>query len=43
MLRAVGGRERTESEFRALLKPCGFRITRVIPAGRMNVIESARV
>lgn len=43
MLRAVGGRERTESEFRALLEPCGFRITRVVPAGRMNVIESARV
>lgn len=42
MLRGPGGSERTESEFRELLKNGGFTMTYVLPAGRMNVIEARR-
>ena len=40
MLRGPGGSERTESEYRDLLSKSGFKMTRVLPAGRWNVIEA---
>jgi len=41
MLRGPGGCERTASEFRELLAKGGFRVRRVVPAGRYSVIEAA--
>jgi SAM-dependent methyltransferase len=41
MLRGPGGAERTEREFRDVLAKGGFTLTRVIPAGPMDVIEAA--
>ena len=41
MLRGPGGCERTEREFRSLLRDSGFQLTRVLPAGSMHVIEAA--
>lgn len=41
MLRLPGGCERTESEHRELLAKGGFRMRRVVPADRYNVIEAA--
>jgi SAM-dependent methyltransferase len=39
----VGGRERTEPEFRALLDSAGFRLTRIVPTGAPHsVIEAVR-
>jgi O-methyltransferase domain len=44
MLIAVGGRERTEEEFRALYAAAGFELTRVVPTPcPMSVIEGARI
>jgi hypothetical protein len=40
MLRGPGGCERTESEHRDLLSRSGFRMTRVVPAGRYSLIEA---
>jgi hypothetical protein len=40
MLRGPGGCERTQAEYGALLGQSGFRVTRVLPAGRMHVIEA---
>jgi hypothetical protein len=41
MLLILGGRERTESEYRALLEKGGFALTRVIPiSGVHSIIES---
>jgi hypothetical protein len=40
MLRGPGGRERTPSEFRALLSKGGFVLQRIVPTGRYSVIES---
>jgi SAM-dependent methyltransferase len=41
MLVMVGGRERTEAEYRALLASAGLRVTRVIPTpAAMSVIEA---
>ena len=40
MLRGPGGCERTEGEHRSLLAEGGFRMTRVVPFGRVSVIES---
>jgi hypothetical protein len=41
MLVALAGRERTESEFRALLAAAGFDVVRVVPAGpTFSVIET---
>jgi hypothetical protein len=40
MLRGPGGCERTEAQFRALLARAGFRLSRVLPAGLVNVIEA---
>jgi hypothetical protein len=43
MLVVAGGRERTESEYRALLSAAGFRLTRVIAtASPLSVIEAIR-
>ena len=41
MLVSAGGRERTESEWRALLAEGGFRLCEVHPAGRAAVIEAS--
>lgn len=40
MLRGPGGAERTEGEYRALLRQGGFASVRVIAAGRFAVIEA---
>jgi ubiquinone/menaquinone biosynthesis C-methylase UbiE len=40
MLRGPGGRERTEKQYRRLLRESGFQPTSLHPAGRFNVIES---
>jgi ubiquinone/menaquinone biosynthesis C-methylase UbiE len=40
MLQGPGGCERTPAEFRALLAKGGFRMQRVVPSGRYNVIEA---
>jgi hypothetical protein len=40
MLRGPGGCERTEREHRELLGKSGFRMTRVVPAGRYSLIEA---
>ena len=39
MLVLLHGRERTEEEFRELFAAAGFRLTRVIPAARISIIE----
>jgi hypothetical protein len=41
MMVATGGRQRSESEFRALFERAGFRLARVIPAGMVWLIEGA--
>ena len=44
MLVNVGGRERTEAEYRALFTHAGFRLTRIVPledAASYSVIEGA--
>lgn len=44
MLVMLGGRERTASEFAALLARCGYRVERVVPTpGPFSVIEARRV
>jgi hypothetical protein len=40
MLSGIGGHERMGSEFRDLLAMGGFRLARVVPAGRYGVIEA---
>ena len=40
MLRGPGGRERTEREHRELLSKSGFRLMRIVPAGRYSLIEA---
>ena len=39
MLALLPGRERTESEFAELFARAGLRLTRVVPAGRMAIVE----
>jgi SAM-dependent methyltransferase len=41
MMRGPGGCERTEDEHRELLARGGFRMTRIVPFGRVSVIEAA--
>lgn len=41
MLMGSGGLERTVSEYRDLLNRSGFKMDRVVPAGRLNVIEAS--
>lgn len=44
MLVMLGGRERTASEFAALLARCGYRVERVVPTpGPFSVIEARRI
>ena len=40
MLRGPGGHERTAQEYGALLDAAGFRVARIIPAGRFSLIEA---
>jgi len=41
MLTAPGGEERTASQYRTLLEPAGFRMTRVVPtASPVSVVEA---
>ena len=41
MLSLAGGKERTESEYRALLEKAGFRLTRVVPTeSPVSVVEA---
>jgi hypothetical protein len=43
MLVMTGGRERTETEYRALLASAGLKLTQVIPTHtEMSVIEAVR-
>jgi O-methyltransferase domain/Dimerisation domain len=43
MLLMVGGRERTEEEYRSLLRSSGFELTRVIPTPSMlSIIEAVK-
>ena len=43
MLVGPGGRERTESEYQALLDKAGFRLTRVVPTrSAVSVVEAVR-
>jgi SAM-dependent methyltransferase len=39
LMLVIGGRERTEDEFRSLLAASGFSVTRVIPTGRSPLLE----
>jgi len=39
MLVMLTGRERTEAEFRELYANAGLQLTRVIPAGRLSIVE----
>ncbi len=44
MLVNVGGRERTEAEFRALFEAAGFRLARIVPTQALSsVLEGARL
>ncbi|MDZ8188391.1 MAG: methyltransferase [Nostoc sp. ChiSLP02] len=44
MLVMVGGRERTEAEYRAFLRSNGFELTRIIPTPSMvNIIEAVKL
>jgi hypothetical protein len=43
MMVLTGGRERTESEFRQLLRDAGFSLERVIPAWGASILESKPV
>lgn len=43
MMVLTGGRERTESEFRSLLREGGFSLTRVIPTAGASILESRPV
>ena len=40
MMVNLGGLNRTEADFRALLRQAGFSVTRTIPAGSASIIES---
>jgi hypothetical protein len=35
----IGGRDRSEAEFRAVLEAGGFAITRIVPTEASSVIE----
>ena len=39
LLLVIGGRERSEAEFRSLLHSAGFSLTRIIPTQASSVIE----
>jgi hypothetical protein len=35
----IGGHERTQAEFRAILAATGFSLTRIVPTAASSVIE----
>jgi hypothetical protein len=39
LMLVIGGRERTESDFRALLATAGFNLSRIVPAGVSSLLE----
>jgi hypothetical protein len=39
LMMVIGGRERTEADFRSLVAAAGFSLTRIIPAGSSSLIE----
>jgi hypothetical protein len=39
MMLVIGGRERTQADFRLLLQSAGFSLSRIIPAGAASLIE----
>ena len=39
LMLVIGGRERTEEEFRSLLAAAGFDVSRVVPTGKSTLIE----
>ena len=39
MLALLPGRERTETEFAELFAQAGFTLSRIIPAGRLSIVE----
>lgn len=39
LMLVIGGRERTEADFRSLLQSAGFSLSRIIPAGSYSLIE----
>jgi hypothetical protein len=44
MLLLTGGRERSEEEYRSLLRSNGFELTRLIPTSSMlNIIEAVKL
>jgi hypothetical protein len=43
MLVMLTGRERTEAEYGDLYARAGFQLTRVIPAGRLSIVEGVAV
>jgi len=44
MLVSTGGRQRSETEFRALYKAAGFRLTNIVPTpARVGIIEGELV
>lgn len=42
MMLVLGGRERTETEFRNLVQSAGFTLSRVVPTGTYSVMECKR-
>jgi len=42
MMVNVGGRERTDAEFRNLFAAAGFRLTRIVPTAILSVLEGVR-
>ena len=38
MMVVLGGKQRSEPEYRSLIEPAGFRITKVVPSGVMEAI-----
>lgn len=41
ILVCIGGRQRSESEFRVLYERSGFKLTRIIPTQALSLIEGA--
>jgi len=39
LMLVIGGRERTEADFRALVATAGFAIARIIPTEASSIIE----
>jgi hypothetical protein len=39
LMLVIGGRERTEADFRSLVASAGFSLNRIIPTGTSSLIE----